>query len=72
MADPQPISDFAVTKFKSNLIKGGARSSLFQVELQFPAITGITQPSLGISKFLIKGTTIPASTIGFYDVFYNY
>ena len=70
MADPQPTSDFSVTKLKSNLLKGGARPSLFQVELLFPQISGIKQPTVK-SKCLVKGTTIPASTIGSYDVFFH-
>ena len=70
MADPQPTSDFSVTKLKSNLLKGGARPSLFQVELLFPQVSGIKQPTVK-SKFLVKGTTIPASTIGSYDVFFH-
>ena len=61
---------FAVTNFKSNLKQGGARPSLFSVELLFP--TGIENPPApGISNFLVKGTTIPASAIGAFDVFYH-
>jgi hypothetical protein len=61
---------FAITDFKSNLSQGGARPSLFTVELLFP--TGIKDPpSPGISNFLVKSTTIPASTVGAYDVFYH-
>ena len=70
MADPQPTSDFSVTKLKSNLLKGGARPSLFQVELLFPQVAGIKQPTIK-SKFLVKGATIPASTIGAYDVYFH-
>ena len=70
MADPQPTSDFSVTKLKSSLIKGGARPSLFQVELLFPQVAGIKQPTIK-SKFLVKGATIPASTIGTHDVYFH-
>jgi len=73
MADPQPTapnSDFSVTKFKSNLIKGGARPSLFQVELHYPGVSGIKEPPRK-SKFFVKGATIPASTVGSYDVFFH-
>ena len=70
MADPQPTSDFSVTKLKSNLLKGGARPSLFQVELLFPPVAGIKQPTIK-SKFLVKGATIPASTIGTHDVYFH-
>ena len=59
---------FAVTKFKTNLKQGGARPALFNVEFQYPS--GITTPSTR-SEFLVKATTIPASTIGSYDVFYH-
>ena len=59
---------FAVSEFKSNLKQGGARPSLFNVEFQYPS--GITTPPTK-SEFLVKATTIPASTIGSYDVFYH-
>jgi hypothetical protein len=61
---------FAVTDFKANLKQGGARPSLFSVELLFPK--GISNPpASGISNFLVKGASIPASTIGTYDVYFN-
>ena len=59
---------FSVTEFKTNLKQGGARPSLFKVEFQYPS--GITTPPTK-SHFLVKATTIPASTIGSYDVFYH-
>lgn len=59
---------FSVTEFKSNLKQGGARPSLFKVDFLYPS--GITTPSTR-SEFLVKATTIPASTIGSYDVFYH-
>ena len=59
---------FSVTEFKSNLKQGGARPSLFKVDFTYPS--GITTPSTR-SEFLVKATTIPASTIGSYDVFYH-
>ena len=59
---------FAVTEFKSNLKQGGARPSLFKVIFDYPS--GITTPPTS-AKFLVKATTIPASTIGSYDVFYH-
>ena len=60
---------FAITDFKSNLKQGGARSSLFEVELLYPS--QITAPTPIPSKFLVKGTSIPASTIGAFQVFYH-
>ena len=59
---------FSVTEFKSNLKQGGARPSLFKVDFLYPS--GITTPSTR-AEFLVKATTIPASTIGSYDVFYH-
>ena len=61
-------SDFAVTKFKAGLQHGGARPSLFKVIFEYPS--GIITPPTKAS-FLVKATTIPASTIGSYDVFYH-
>ena len=59
---------FSVTEFKSNLKQGGARPSLFKVDFLYPR--GITPPPIR-AEFLVKATTIPASTIGSYDVFYH-
>ena len=58
---------FSVTDFKSKGIKrGGARAALFAVELHYPSFLASPQ-----SNFLIKGASIPASTVGSYDVFYQ-
>ena len=64
-------ADFSVTKFKANLKHGGARPSLFRVEFQYPSgiITRPNPPNQ--ASFLVKSTTIPASTIGSYDVYYH-
>ena len=59
---------FTVTDFKENLKQGGARPSLFTVEIQYPP--GVPLPPTP-SRFLVKGTNIPASTIGTYDVFFH-
>ena len=59
---------FALTEFKSNLKQGGARPSLFSVEIQYPQ--GLRLPPTP-SRFLIKGTSIPASTIGTHEVFFH-
>ena len=61
-------ADFSVTKFKANLKQGGARPSLFKVIFDYPS--GIEDPPTKAS-FLVKATTIPASTIGSYDVYYH-
>ena len=63
-------ADFSITNFKANLKQGGARPSLFNVEFQYPS--GITKPNPpNQASFLVKATTIPASTIGSYDVYYH-
>ena len=62
---------FAVSEFKTNLKQGGARPSLFNVEFQYPS-TLTTRPNPpNQASFLVKSTTIPASTIGSYDVYYH-
>ena len=61
-------ADFSVTKFKAGLQHGGARPSLFKVIFDYPS--GIPDPPTKAS-FLVKATTIPASTIGSYDVYYH-
>ena len=59
---------FSVTEFKSNLKQGGARPSLFKVELLYPS--GVINPPTR-SEFLIKGASIPASNIGTHEVFFH-
>ncbi len=63
-------ANFSITNFKANLTGGGARPSLFTVDID-AALTqlGIKPPIS--SNFLIKGASIPTSTIGTYDVFYH-
>ncbi len=61
-------ADFNVNKFKASLKHGGARPSLFRVIFDYPS--GIPDPPTRAS-FLVKTTTIPASTIGSYDVFFH-
>ena len=63
------IADFSISKFKSNLKQGGARPALFTVVLRYP--TGVNTTTIPKSQFLVKGASIPASTIGTYDVFYR-
>ena len=62
---------FAVTEFKSNLKQGGARPSLFNVEFQYPSGISARPSPPNQASFLVKSTTIPASTIGSYAVFYH-
>ena len=60
---------FALSDFKTNLTGGGARPALFTVELKYP--TAVKQDKTIPSRFLVKGASIPASTIGTYDVYYH-
>jgi hypothetical protein len=81
---------FAISEFKSNLTGGGARSSLFNVNVSFPTaltqspstLTGGVPGSAGQGQttntsaeskipFLISATSIPASTLTTYDIFYH-
>jgi hypothetical protein len=55
--------NFSVTEFKSNLQFGGARSTLFQVQLTAPPQLGL---NIDLQKvpFLARAANIPASNIG--------
>jgi len=74
---------FNVNQFKNQLTYGGARPSLFQVQLSLPATlsdpvnngipdaTGLPAPTIERKvAFLAKATSLPASTLGFIDVGY--
>ena len=62
-------ADFSVTKFKGSLKHGGARPSLFKVIFDYPS--GISLGNTTSASFLVRATTIPASTVGSFDVFYH-
>lgn len=57
---------FSINEFKSQLVGGGARSTLFQVQ--------ITNPILGVADFkipfMVKAAAIPESTVGTIQVPY--
>jgi hypothetical protein len=57
---------FSINEFKSQLVGGGARPTLFQVQ--------ITNPILGVADFkvpfLCKTASLPASSLGSYNVPY--
>ena len=59
---------FQLSDFKSGLKQGGARPSLFRVIFDYP--NQLIKPTTP-AHFLVKATTIPASTIGSYDVYYH-
>ena len=62
---------FAISEFKSNLTGGGARSSLFNVNLNFPSALSADVTDSSKYQFLISASSIPASTLATYDVFYH-
>ena len=51
-----------ITEFRSRLIGGGARSNLFEVEIDYPEKFGENAKEKG--QFLIKAAEIPAANIG--------
>ena len=57
---------FNITDIRSGLALGGARPTLFKVELTNPVNTGAD----AIAPFLIQATSLPASTIGQIEVPY--
>ena len=59
--NPPPLRK--ITDFKSKLIGGGARSSLFEVVLNFPSIAPASSEVLDKARFLVKAANLPASNI---------
>jgi len=54
-----------IDDFKSKLTGGGARPNLFKATCNFP---GFAQGDVELTSFLCKGVSIPASTIGSFEV----
>ena len=65
MASP---TNFNLDKFKSSFAQGGARPSLFSVLFDYPTV--ISNPPTK-ATFLARAASIPASTVGSYDVHYH-
>ena len=59
--NPPPLRK--ITDFKSKLVGGGARSNLFEVVLNFPALAPASSEVLEKSRFLVKAANLPASNI---------
>ena len=59
--NPTPLRK--ITDFKSKLTGGGARSNLFEVVLNFPALAPASSEVLDKSRFLVKAANLPASNI---------
>ena len=62
------VTRFSVDKFKASLAQGGARPSLFSVLFDYPSV--IAEPPTK-ATFLARAASIPASTVGSYDVHYH-
>lgn len=55
---------FNLDEFRNTLVNGGARNTLFEMALRWP--TGIASGGVAsaLSRFMVKATSIPASTVG--------
>ena len=57
----------SIVDFKQKLTGGGARSNLFEVEIEYPTAINVTTGAEGpkeFGKFMIKAAQIPASNLG--------
>ena len=57
----------SIVDFKQKLTGGGARSNLFEVEIEYPENISVTTGAEGpkeFGKFMIKSAEIPASNLG--------
>ena len=62
-------SGFDLDQFRSKLQSGGARPSLFEMQINFPGAVGGSRAS-NTARFLTKVSEIPASTVGVITVPY--
>tara|TARA_Y100000591_G_scaffold102371_1_gene86980 strand:+ start:66 stop:683 length:618 start_codon:yes stop_codon:yes gene_type:complete len=61
------FSNRSIVDFKQKLTGGGARSNLFEVEIEYPATIAVDSSPEGpkeFGKFMIKAAEIPASNLG--------
>lgn len=62
---------FNINSFKQNaLVYGGARPSLFNVQLSVPQNIGINNTSVSKFSFVCKSAELPASSVGAFPVSY--
>lgn len=63
---------FSVSEFRANLNKGGARPTLFEVEVSLASIAGgvfaTSAPAGDKLRFTCKAASLPASTLGTIEV----
>lgn len=61
---------FSIDQFKSALALGGARPSLFEVQISFNSGSGLISSGLAKTPFMIRAAGIPASTTNSFPVPY--
>lgn len=61
---------FSIDQFKSALALGGARPSLFEVQITFNPGSGLITDGLIKAPFMVRSASIPASNIGSFPVPY--
>lgn len=61
---------FSIDQFKSALALGGARPSLFEVQITFNPGNGIITDGLLKAPFMVRAASIPASNLGTFPVPY--
>lgn len=64
------MADISISKFKSQLPGGGARSNLFEAIINFPAVA-TNSAAQGAAPFLVKTAALPASVIANIEVNYR-
>ena len=57
------FNERSITEFRSRMTGGGARSNLFEVNIQYPDLVG-NGSATEAGEFLIKAAEIPASNLG--------
>lgn len=61
---------FSIDQFKSQLALGGARPSLFEVQITFNPGSGIVTDGLSKLQFMARAASIPPSIVGSFPVPY--
>lgn len=61
---------FNLDQFRNTLQNGGARPTLFEMRLNFPAAVSRGRIAAAIAPFMVKVSSIPASTVAAIDVPY--
>jgi hypothetical protein len=61
---------FSIDQFKSALASGGARPSLFEVQITFNPGNGTITEGLSKAPMLVRSASIPGSQVGYFPVPY--